>query len=80
MFAEIVRPRRFTHDARWVSVSVLVHVAVDYMERAFVIHLGRAPFEVLGTAAAPVLLGAATLVVFWGILYWMYRNRVFVRI
>jgi predicted acyltransferase len=66
--------------ANSIAMYVLVHVAVDYMERAFVIHLGRAPFEVFGAPVAPVLLGAATLGVFWVILYWMYRNRVLVRI
>ncbi len=66
--------------ANSIAMYVLVHVAVDYMERAFVIHLGRAPFEIFGAVFAPVLLGAATLAVFWGILYWMYRNRVLVRI
>jgi predicted acyltransferase len=66
--------------ANSIAMYVLVHVAVDYLERAFVIHFGRAPFEVLGSAVAPVLLGAATLAVLWGVLYWMYRNRVFVRI
>ena len=66
--------------ANSIAMYVLVHVAVDYMERTFVIHLGRAPFEIFGAVFAPVLLGAATLAVFWGILYWMYRNQVFVRI
>jgi predicted acyltransferase len=66
--------------ANSIAMYVLVHVAVDYMERAFVTHLGRAPFEVFGAPAAPVLLGAATLGVFWVMLYWMYRNRVLVRI
>ncbi len=66
--------------ANSIAMYVLVHVAVDYMERAFLIHLGRAPFEIFGAVFAPALLGAATLAVFWGILYWMYRNRVLVRI
>ena len=66
--------------ANSIAMYVLVHVAVDYMERSFVIHLGRAPFEIFGAVFAPVLLGAAALAVFWGILYWMYRNRVLLRI
>ena len=66
--------------ANSIAMYVLVHVAVDYMERAFVIHLGRAPFDVFGATLAPVLIGAATLAVFWLILYWMFRNRVLVRI
>jgi predicted acyltransferase len=63
-----------------IAMYVIVHVATDYVGRAFVIHLGRAPFEIFGAVFAPVLIGGATLVVFWLILYWMYRNRVFVRI
>jgi predicted acyltransferase len=66
--------------ANSIAMYVLVHVAVDYVERAFVTHLGRAPFEVFGAVFAPVLLGAATLAVFWLVLFWMYRKRVFVRI
>jgi predicted acyltransferase len=63
-----------------IAMYVIVHVATEYIIRAFQIHLGRAPFEVFGAVFAPVLLGAAALVTFWLILYWMYRNRVFVRI
>jgi len=66
--------------ANSIAMYVLVHVAVDYMERAFLTHLGRAPFEIFDAVFAPALLGLATLAVFWGILYWMYRNRVLVRI
>jgi predicted acyltransferase len=58
----------------------IVHIATDYMVRAFTIHLGRAPFEVFGPAFAPILLGAATLTVFWLVLYWMYQRKVFLRI
>jgi heparan-alpha-glucosaminide N-acetyltransferase len=63
-----------------IAMYVLVHVANDYVMRSFTIHLGRAPFEILGTPFTPILLGGATLIVFWLILYWMYRNKLFVRI
>ena len=66
--------------ANSIAMYVLVHVAHDYMTRSLTIHLGRGPFEALGPAFAPITLGAATLLIFWLILYWMYRNRVFVRI
>jgi predicted acyltransferase len=35
---------------------------------------------VLGPPFEPVLRGAAVLLVFWGILYWMYRRKIFLRI
>lgn len=63
-----------------IAMYVLVHVASDYVTRSFAIHLGRAPFESFGPAFAPIALGSATLLVFWLILFWMYRNKVFVRI
>jgi heparan-alpha-glucosaminide N-acetyltransferase len=63
-----------------IAMYVLVHVATDYVTRALVIHAGVAPFHVFGVQLAPLLLGACTLLVFWLILFWMYRNRVFVRI
>jgi predicted acyltransferase len=63
-----------------IAMYVLVHVATDYIGRAFLIHLGPGPFDILGGAIRPALLGAAALAVFWAILWWMYRNRVFVRI
>jgi heparan-alpha-glucosaminide N-acetyltransferase len=66
--------------ANSIAMYVLVHVAHDYMTRSLTIHLGRGVFEALGPAFAPITLGGATLVIFWLILYWMYRNRVFVRI
>lgn len=63
-----------------IAMYVLVHVCADYVTQAFVTHLGRGTFERFGTAFTPLLLGGATLGVFWLMLYWMYRNRVFIRI
>jgi len=60
--------------------SRFVHVATDYVTRSLLIHVGRGPFSVFGDVFAPVLLGACTLALFWLILFWMYRTRVFVRI
>lgn len=63
-----------------ITMYVLVHVATDYVIRSLTIHAGRGPFELFGVAFAPIMLGGATLLIFWIILLWMYRNRVFVRI
>lgn len=63
-----------------IAMYVLVHVATDYMTRSFLIHFGPRPFNAFGEAFAPILLGATALTIFWVILLWMYRQRVFVRI
>jgi predicted acyltransferase len=66
--------------ANSIAMYVLVHVATDYVTRSLLIHFGASPFNVFGAVFAPVFLGACTLALFWLILYWMYRNRVLVRI
>jgi len=66
--------------ANSIAMYVLVHIATDYVTRSLLIHLGPGPFNVFGTVFAPVLLGACTLTLFWLILFWMHRNRVFLRI
>ncbi len=43
-------------------------------------HFGTKPFEVLGDAWEPVLLGAAILIVMWLVLFWLFRQKIFVRI
>ncbi len=66
--------------ANSIAMYVLVHVATDYLTRSLVIHFGTRPFETVGAVFAPMLLGACTLAIFWFMLLWMYRHRVFVRI
>jgi predicted acyltransferase len=43
-------------------------------------HLGHTAFLALGPPFEPVLRGAAVVLVFWLILYWMYRRKIFLRI
>jgi predicted acyltransferase len=66
--------------ANSIAMYVLVHVATDYLTKSLVIHFGSATFEVMGTVFAPVLLGGCVLVLLWLILFWMYRNRIFIRL
>jgi heparan-alpha-glucosaminide N-acetyltransferase len=63
-----------------IAMYTIVHVAERYTAESLQIHLGRAPFEVFGEAYAPVLLGGATLAIFWGIMFWMYHRKIFIRI
>jgi heparan-alpha-glucosaminide N-acetyltransferase len=65
--------------ANSIAMYVIVHVATDYTVRAFGTHLGSV-FGALPPAFQPIALGAAALAVFWLILAWMYRERIFVRI
>lgn len=64
--------------------SIAIYVMAWTMERFFlgalVRHLGAATFAVLGAPFEPVLRGIAVMLVFWVILYWMYRRKIFLRI
>jgi len=51
-----------------------------FVSESLVRHLGSRVFRILGTPFEPVLRGASVLLVFWVILLWMYRKKIFVRI
>ncbi len=66
--------------ANSIAVYVMSWTIEHFVSSALVRHLGPAPFAMLGAPFEPVLRGAGVLLVFWGILYWMYRRRIFLRI
>ena len=77
--------RRWAHPllvvgANSIAMYVIVHVATDYMFRAFRTHLGHTVIDRIPGPFQTIVLGAATLAVFWLILLWMYRRRVLIRI
>jgi heparan-alpha-glucosaminide N-acetyltransferase len=43
-------------------------------------HFGQRVFESFGTVYAPMLERVAVLLVFWLILFWMYRRKIFLRL
>jgi heparan-alpha-glucosaminide N-acetyltransferase len=63
-----------------IAMYVIVHVADRYTMDALHTHLGVAPFAILGPAFVPVLTGLAALAIFWLILLWMYRRKIFIRV
>jgi predicted acyltransferase len=66
--------------ANSIAIYVMSWTLEHFVSSALVRHLGAAPFAVLGAPFEPVLRGAGVLVVFWAILFWMYRRRIFLRI
>jgi heparan-alpha-glucosaminide N-acetyltransferase len=66
--------------ANSIAIYVMSWTIEHFVSSALVRHLGRAPFAVMGPPFEPVLRGAAVLVVFWLILFWMYRKKIFLRI
>jgi predicted acyltransferase len=66
--------------ANSIAIYCLVHLIDGFIIGSFRTHLGREVFRLGGTTFEPLLEGAAALVVFWLILFWMYRRRIFIRI
>ncbi len=66
--------------ANSIAIYVMSWTLEHFVTESLLTHFGRAPFQVLGAPFEPVLRGATVLLVFWGILYWMYRRRIFLRI
>jgi predicted acyltransferase len=66
--------------ANSIAIYVMSWTLEHFVSSALVRHLGPAPFAVLGAPFEPVLRGAAVLVVFWAILFWMYRRKIFLKI
>jgi len=66
--------------ANSIAVYVMSWTMEEFVTGALMRHLGAAPFSWLGPPFVPVLRGAAVVLVFWSILLWMYRRKIFVRI
>ena len=66
--------------ANSIAIYVMSWTIEHFVSSALVRHLGTAPFAVFGPPFEPVLRGAAVLLVFWSILFWMDRRRIFLRI
>ena len=66
--------------ANSIAVYVMSWTLEEPIIRALVRHVGTGPFTFLGPPFEPVLKGAAVVAVFWLILWWMYRRRIFLKI
>ena len=63
-----------------IAAYVMAELSRNFVESSFRINLGASALNILGQAVEPTVLGAFTLGVYWLMLYWMYRNKIFLRI
>jgi predicted acyltransferase len=66
--------------ANSIAIYVMSWTTEHLVQESLQIHLGSAPFLVLGAPFEPVLRGIAVLLIFWWILHWMYRKAIFIKI
>jgi heparan-alpha-glucosaminide N-acetyltransferase len=63
-----------------IAAYLIAHLFEDFVQSSFRINLGASALNLFGPSLEPLLLGALTLGVYWFILFWMFRNKVFIRI
>src|SRR5947207_13730340 len=62
-----------------IFAYVIAHVWERFIIDSFRIHLGAHFFAFFGMGVEPLMRGIAVLLVFWAILYWMYKRKIFLR-
>jgi heparan-alpha-glucosaminide N-acetyltransferase len=63
-----------------IAAYCIAHLIGGFIISSFKTHLGQHIFEVYDSESAPLVQGTAVLAVYWLILFWMYRRRIFLRI
>jgi predicted acyltransferase len=66
--------------ANSIAAYCMAHLIEPFVVSSLKTHLGQGAFGVFGKAYEPLAAGAAVLVAYWLILWWMYRRRIFLRI
>ncbi len=62
-----------------IAIYCLAHLIEHFIKDTFRTHLGQSIFEQFGPYE-PLASGGMVLLVFWLILYWMYRKKIFIRV
>lgn len=63
-----------------IAIYVLSHLIEKFILASFRIHFGQNIFNVFGEGYSWLLSGWAAILVFWLMLYWMYKKKLFIRI
>jgi heparan-alpha-glucosaminide N-acetyltransferase len=63
-----------------IAAYLIAHLFERFIADSFRIHLGQNAFRIFGAGLEPLLQGAAVLSMYWLILFWMYRRKLFLRI
>jgi predicted acyltransferase len=63
-----------------IAAYLLAHLGEEFVSSSLRIHLGDRLFASLGTGLQPLVFGAAILLAYWLMLFWMYRRKIFLKI
>ena len=82
---EVLGFRKWTYPlvvvgANSIVIYAMSHLSVRWVVRMLQVHLGRRSFELFGPGYEPLVRNLAVLAVLWLVCWWLYRQRIFVRI
>ena len=63
-----------------IAAYCMAHLWEGFLLRSVTSHLGAGAFNLFGESMAPFCRGALVLAIFWLILLWMYRRKLFLKI
>ncbi|HEY3761496.1 MAG TPA: DUF5009 domain-containing protein [Verrucomicrobiae bacterium] len=63
-----------------IAAYMISWLFVGFITEALLRHLGQPIFELLGKAYEPLMMGMAVMLVEWLLLWWMYRQKIFIRV
>jgi predicted acyltransferase len=66
--------------ANSIAAYLMAHLWERFILDSFRIHLGARAFAFAGTEVEPFIRGVAVLLVYFAVLYWMYRRKLFLKI
>ena len=63
-----------------IAAYMIAHLFEEFVYSSLRIHLGERPFQIFGVGLEPLLMGATVLFIYWLMLWWMYRRKLFLKI
>ena len=63
-----------------IAAYIIAHLFHEFINGALRTHLGAGFFDFAGKPLAPLMQGAAVLLMYWLILFWMYRRKIFLKV
>ena len=63
-----------------IAAYVIAHIFVGFISESLTTHIGANDFKCFGEVYEPLLKGAFVLLIMWGILFWMYWRKLFLRV
>jgi predicted acyltransferase len=63
-----------------IAAYMIAHLWERFFSDSLRIHLGKTFFAFLGTEVEPLMRGLVVLALYWLVLFWMYRRKLFLRI